>query len=150
IQKAVGTAVDVALEVLDYSTELLQLAPVPGLQEAVETVLKIANAAKLVSRNRKECERLAQRCVAVMLSVRQEVKQSGDQVTQELQVPISELIVAFAEVYRFLQGHGHNTAVRQWLNRQEVAENLRICDRKLDSSLSMFSVSATSAAQELS
>ncbi|EMD32734.1 hypothetical protein CERSUDRAFT_118470 [Gelatoporia subvermispora B] len=136
--KAVGTAVDVTLDVLDYAAELLTLAPVPGLKEGIDTVLKVANAAKSVKQNKQECERLARRCVAVMLSVRQEVKLAGDQVSEELAMPISDLVRTFTSVYHFLQGYGHASTFQKYMKRWDVSNDFRDCDRSLDSAISLF------------
>jgi len=106
----------------------------------VEAILKIAAAVKLVNRNQRECVRLVRRCVAVMLSVRREVAQSGDQVNEELRTPIVDLIEAFGSVYRALTEHTRRTMFRQWLTRQDTTEDLRLCDRLLGNALSMFSL----------
>jgi hypothetical protein len=45
-----------------------------------------------VQLNRLACLRLTERCAEILLSVREEIKDAGEQVGEDLAVPIDELV----------------------------------------------------------
>ncbi|EMD32697.1 hypothetical protein CERSUDRAFT_143220 [Gelatoporia subvermispora B] len=136
-----GTTLDVTHEALLIGVELVQFAPVLGLQEAARALLGIWDSLQLVDLNRMACLRLTERCATVLLSVREEIAESGDQVGDELHQPITRLVTAFAQVHRFLQKQNHRPFLKRYLKRDEVRRALRGCDDALDDALGMFSMS---------
>ncbi|KAG7086098.1 hypothetical protein E1B28_003613 [Marasmius oreades] len=141
VRAVLGTAVDVAHEALVLSADVLELAPVPGLSPAARTLLLIWDSLQLVDLNRLQCLRLTERCADILLSVRQEVREAGDQVTEELAVPITKLTEAFNSVYVFLQKQAHRPFLKRYLKRDEILRQIQGCDVELQEALGMFSLS---------
>ena len=75
-----GHVTDVVHELLDVSTNILRLAPLPGLELAAIALLKIWDALQLVDINRLACLRLTERCTTVLLSIREAIAEAEDQV----------------------------------------------------------------------
>ncbi|OCH89375.1 hypothetical protein OBBRIDRAFT_668393 [Obba rivulosa] len=136
-----GTALDVTHEALTVGVELVQFAPVLGLQEVARALLGIWDSLQAVDLNRMACLRLTERCATVLISVREEVAESGDQVGEELRQPIMRLIEAFAQVHCFLQKQNHRPFLKRYLKRDEIRRALRGCDDALDDALGMFNLS---------
>ncbi|KAF9255884.1 hypothetical protein L218DRAFT_911907 [Marasmius fiardii PR-910] len=141
VGSVLGTAVDAAHEALVLSADLLELAPVPGLSAAARTLLQIWDSLQLVDLNRLQCLRLTERCADILLSVRQEVREAGDQVTEELTIPIAKLTEAFNSVYVFLQKQAHRPFLKRYLKRDEILSQIQGCDAELKEALGMFSLS---------
>lgn len=106
-----GVAGDVTHEALLLSAELLQFAPMPGLEVAARALLDIWDALQMVdvseqlaldiSRsnidqspqvNRLACLRLTERCATILFSVREDIAEAGDKVGEELINPIERLV----------------------------------------------------------
>jgi abelson tyrosine-protein kinase 1 len=91
-KSVLGAALDVTHEALVLSSELLQLAPVPGLAEAAKTLLNIWDALEMVDTNRMACMRLVERCADILSGVREEIVDAGPEVAKELTDPIAKLV----------------------------------------------------------
>ena len=83
-----GTASQVVHELLEVGVDVLKFAPIVGLEEAARTLLNIWDALQLVDINRLACLRLTERCATVLLSIREEIAEAGDEVGIELQPPL--------------------------------------------------------------
>jgi abelson tyrosine-protein kinase 1 len=104
-----GYTLDAAHEVLEMGETVLRFAPFPGLAEAAHVLLSIWDAVQLVEvsnlgspvdasllthfikTNRLACLRLTERCADMLLGVREEIFEAGDQVSEELTVPLRKL-----------------------------------------------------------
>ncbi|KAK1225756.1 hypothetical protein PQX77_011299 [Marasmius sp. AFHP31] len=95
----------------------------------------------MVDLNRLQCLRLTERCAEILLSVRQEVHEAGDQVTEELKLPIAKLTDSFNTVYLFLQKQAHRPFLKRYLKRDEILKQIQGCDSELQEALGMFSLS---------
>ncbi|KAL0058574.1 hypothetical protein AAF712_014737 [Marasmius tenuissimus] len=140
-RSVLGTAVDVTHEALVLSTDLLEFAPIPGLSACARTLLMIWDSLQMVDLNRLQCLRLTERCAEILLSVRQEVHEAGDQVTEELKLPIAKLTESFNTVYLFLQKQAHRPFLKRYLKRDEILKQIQGCDTELQEALGMFSLS---------
>ncbi|KAL0570529.1 hypothetical protein V5O48_011438, partial [Marasmius crinis-equi] len=136
-----GVAVDVTHEALTLSADLLEFAPVPGLSAVARTLLLIWDSLQMVDLNRLQCLRLTERCADILLSVRQEVQEAGDTVTEELRDPIVKLTDAFNSVYTFLQKQAHRPFLKRYIKRDEILKQISGCDAELQQALGMFSLS---------
>ena len=108
-----GTSLKVAHDALLLGVDLLQFAPVAGLSAAGKALLNIWDAVALVNvgvvprfdrferilteypptqTNRLQCLRLTARCAEILLSVRQDVHDAGDEVGIELAIPYRTLL----------------------------------------------------------
>ncbi|KAF5362649.1 hypothetical protein D9758_009617 [Tetrapyrgos nigripes] len=141
VSSVLGNAQLVGHEALLLSVDLLELAPVPGLRVAASTLLEIWDALQLVDDNRIQCLRLTEHCADILLSVRQEVWDAGDQVGEELMVPIARLSESFATCLAFLQKQGHQKFLKRYLRREEILKQLAGCNASLQEALGMFSLS---------
>ncbi|KZT05047.1 uncharacterized protein LAESUDRAFT_750759 [Laetiporus sulphureus 93-53] len=136
-----GTAGEATHEVLVVSVELLEFAPLPGLQAAARSLLEIWDALQMVEINRSACLRLTERCATILFSVREDIAEAGDQVGQELLHPIERLVDAFSEVHRLLQKQNHRPFIKRYLNREKIQRHIERCDRELNDALRMFNLS---------
>ncbi|KAF8889717.1 hypothetical protein CPB85DRAFT_1333584 [Mucidula mucida] len=136
-----GTTLEVGHEALLLSTDLLEYAPIPGLQNVARTLLQIWDALELVDMNRSACLRLTERCADILLAVRQEIKDAGDQVGEELKLPITTLGHAFESVRDFLIKEADRPFLKRYLRREENRREIAGCDHLLHEALGMFSIS---------
>ncbi|KAG6864758.1 hypothetical protein C0991_007317 [Blastosporella zonata] len=133
-----GTAADIAHEVLLNSVDLLEFAPVPGLAPAARILLQIWDSVQGVDTNRLQCLRLTERCAEILLSVREEVHEAGDDVGEELRVPVGKLIESFHTVHTFLLKQAHRPFLKRYLKRDEIQAQIQACDKALGEALGMF------------
>ncbi|THH14319.1 hypothetical protein EW146_g5999 [Bondarzewia mesenterica] len=136
-----GMAAQVAHEALFAGVDLLRFAPVPGLEVAGSVLLNIWDALEMVEMNRLACLRLTERCADILISVRQEIIDAGNAVSNELQAPIAKLNTSFENVYVFLQKQAHRPFLHRYLKRDEILRSIAYCDAGLSDALGMFGVS---------
>ncbi|KAI0753878.1 hypothetical protein C8Q74DRAFT_1307834 [Fomes fomentarius] len=136
-----GVTCDVFHELLEVSVDVLRFAPIVGLEEAARTLLNIWDALQLVDINRLACLRLTERCATVLMSIREEIAEAGDEVGQELHPPLVRLVESYREVYRFLQKQAHRPFIKRYLQRDEIQRALGGCHTSLTDALSMFNTS---------
>ncbi|OSC98358.1 hypothetical protein PYCCODRAFT_1480695 [Trametes coccinea BRFM310] len=136
-----GVAGQVAHELLELSADVLRFAPVVGLEEAARTLLNIWDALQLVDINRLACLRLTERCATILISVREEIAEAGDDVGVELQAPVHRLVESFKEVHRFLVKQSHRPFIKRYLQRDEIQRALVGCHNSLTDAMGMFSLS---------
>ncbi|KAG6877678.1 hypothetical protein C0992_009504 [Termitomyces sp. T32_za158] len=141
VKSVLGTATDVAHEILFTGMPVLNSVPVPGLGAAAYILLEIWDALQLVDTNRLQCIRLTERCADILLSVREEVKEAGDQVDEELQVPIAKLTESFHAVQSFLLKQVHRPFLKRYLKRDEIQAQIRTCHAGLTEALGMLGLS---------
>ncbi|KAH0578007.1 hypothetical protein H2248_005566, partial [Termitomyces sp. 'cryptogamus'] len=136
-----GTATDVAHEILFTGVTVLACVPVPGLAPFARVLLQIWDALQSVDTNRLQCLRLTQRCADILLSVHEEVKEAGDQVDEELQTPITKLTESFQTVESFLLKQIHRPFLKRYLKRDEIQAQILSCDAQLTEALCMLGLS---------
>ncbi|KAJ3730506.1 hypothetical protein C8R42DRAFT_650363 [Lentinula raphanica] len=136
-----GTTALIAHEVLLTSVDLVELAPVPGLQAAARTLLQIWACLQQVDSNRLQCLRLTEHCADILLSVRQEVYEAGDEVAEELKLPFDKLTESFNDVHALLVKQAGRPFLKRYLKRDEISRQLHQCDIGLQEALGMFSIS---------
>ncbi|KAG6834204.1 hypothetical protein H0H93_011203, partial [Arthromyces matolae] len=61
------------------------------LAPAAKVLLQIWETLQAVETNRQQCLRLTERCAEILLSVREEVKEAGEEVGEELKLPVEKL-----------------------------------------------------------
>ncbi|KAI0730418.1 hypothetical protein C8Q76DRAFT_612908, partial [Earliella scabrosa] len=137
---ALGLATDVVHELLNIGADVLRFAPVPGLELAAIALLKVWDALQLVDVNRTACVQLTERCATVLLSVRAEIAEAGDDVALELHIPLDRLVESFREVHRFLVKQANRPFIRRYLDRDEDERALEGCHGSLTDALGVFHV----------
>jgi abelson tyrosine-protein kinase 1 len=104
-------AASIGHEVLFTGVDLLQFAPVPGLDTAGKILLGIWDAVEMVEvsvmdtpfaavsvdtgslqTNRLAALRLIERCANILISIRGEIADAGHTVAEELRAPIEKLV----------------------------------------------------------
>ncbi|KAH7882518.1 hypothetical protein F5I97DRAFT_1982693, partial [Phlebopus sp. FC_14] len=128
-------------EGLIISSDLLQFAPLPGLEEAAKTLLVVWEACEDVDTNRLACLRLTERCATLLLSVRCEIAEAGDSVADELSVPVGKLCDALHLVLEFLQRQLRRSFLTRYLRRDEIQTEIAACDKAISDVMSMFGFS---------
>ncbi|KAE9407480.1 hypothetical protein BT96DRAFT_933245 [Gymnopus androsaceus JB14] len=136
-----GNSALMAHEVLLHSVDLFELAPVPGLSLAARTLLEIWDCVQEVDSNRLQCLRLTERCADILLSVRQEVYDAGDEVAEELRLGVERLTESFTQVHTLLIKQASRPFLKRYLKRDEISKQLAVCDVGLQEALGMFSLS---------
>ncbi|EPQ50917.1 hypothetical protein GLOTRDRAFT_66644 [Gloeophyllum trabeum ATCC 11539] len=127
-------------EVLRVGVDVLEFAPVMGLQEAARTLLGIWDSLQYVELNRMACLRLTERCADILLSVKDEIDSAGEAVANELQEPIEKLVDAFRGVHHFLVKQMHRPFLKRYLKREEIQREIAACDTALGDALEMFGI----------
>ncbi|KAJ3531793.1 hypothetical protein NMY22_g8005 [Coprinellus aureogranulatus] len=141
VRSVLGNVADVSFELLSVGVEFLELAPVPGLAPAAKTLLAIWESVQQVDVNVYGCLRLTERCADLLISIRQEVREAGDHVGQELAAPIAKLEETFAGVLLFMQKQVRRPFLKRYLKRDEIQRDLADCDAGLRDAVSMFGLS---------
>ncbi|KAJ7091133.1 hypothetical protein C8R44DRAFT_412775 [Mycena epipterygia] len=138
-----GTSLLVTHEALLLTSEFLDAVPVPipGLQTAAKILLGIWDSVQGVDLNRLACLRLTERCAEILLSVREEIKDAGEQVGDELSMPIEKLVGSFTRVHNFMLKQTHRPFLKRYLKRDEIIRDIAGCDKALGEALSMFGIS---------
>ncbi|KAG6819733.1 hypothetical protein H0H93_009207 [Arthromyces matolae] len=136
-----GTTADIAHELLTTATGAFEYVPIPGLAPAAKVLLSIWDALQAVDTNRLQCLRLTERCADILLSVREEVKEAGDEVGEELTLPIEKLTESFQTVQSFLLKQVHRPFLKRYLKRDEIQGQIQACDKGLGEALGMFGLS---------
>ncbi|KAF7306038.1 Protein kinase domain-containing protein [Mycena chlorophos] len=141
--RILGASLPVAHEALLLTSEFLEVVPVPipGLQEAAKLLLTIWDSVQSVDLNRMACLRLTERCAEILLSVREEIKDAGEKVAEELQMPIDKLVESFTRVQNFMLKQAHRPFLKRYLKRTEIIRDIAGCDKGLTDALSMFGFS---------
>ncbi|TFK37240.1 hypothetical protein BDQ12DRAFT_214347 [Crucibulum laeve] len=140
-RSVLGTGLDVTHELLAMSIDYLDFVPIPGLSAAAKTLLGIWDALQGVDMNRLACLRLTERCAEILISVRQEVNEAGDQVTEELKVPLGRLEDSFLKVKYFLLKQANRPFIKRYLKRDEILKEIAGLDSALRNALGMFDMS---------
>ncbi|CDO74643.1 hypothetical protein BN946_scf184944.g2 [Trametes cinnabarina] len=136
-----GITAQVVHELLELSVDALRFAPVVGLEEAARTLLNIWDALQLVDINRLACLRLTERCATILISVREEIAEAGDDVGIELHAPLNRLVQSFKDVHTFLVKQTHRPFIKRYLQRDEIQRALLGCHNSLTDAMGMFSLS---------
>ncbi|KAA1466867.1 hypothetical protein DENSPDRAFT_812229 [Dentipellis sp. KUC8613] len=149
-RKRVGKAVvavlgkkglDVAHEALAMGVDLLQFAPVPGLEAAGYILLDIWDAFEQTQTNRSACERLAIRCADILFSVREEVNNAGSGVIEELNDPITRLNESFDKIRDFTKQQVQLPFLKRYLGREKILRDIEACHADLSDAQSRFGFS---------
>ncbi|KAF8957169.1 hypothetical protein BDZ97DRAFT_1707220 [Flammula alnicola] len=115
---------------------------IPGLTLAAKTLLNIWDAAQYVDVNESSrISTLTERCADILLSVREEIYEAGDQVGLELAAPISKLEEAYTNVYRFMLKQTNRPWLKRYLRRDEILRDIAACDSMLRDALGLFGIS---------
>ncbi|CAA7263929.1 unnamed protein product [Cyclocybe aegerita] len=138
VVSALGTGADIVHEALFLGVELLDFAPIPGLQAAARTILNIWDAAQQVDMNRLGCLRLTERCADILISIREEVHEAGDVLGEELADPIAKLEESYIQVLRFMQKQTNRPWLKRYLKRDEILRDIAGCDSSLRDALALF------------
>ncbi|KAJ6625893.1 hypothetical protein B0H10DRAFT_1942375 [Mycena sp. CBHHK59/15] len=143
LTRVLGTSLLVTHEALLLTSEFLDVVPVPlpGLQTAAKILLGIWDSVQGVDLNRLACLRLTERCAEILLSVREEVQDAGEQVGDELSLPIEKLVASFTRVHNFMLKQTHRPFLKRYLRRDEIIRDIAGCDKALGEALSMFGAS---------
>ncbi|KAM6492858.1 hypothetical protein JOM56_010992 [Amanita muscaria] len=136
-----GPTIDITRHALNAGVDLLELAPIPGLAQAARTLLEIWDALDAVDMNRIACFRLTERCAEILLSVREEIHEAGDEVGEDLKLPIDKLIESFSLVYNLLHKMNRRPFLKRYLKRDEILRQISECDKGLTDALGMLSIS---------
>ncbi|KAJ6587171.1 hypothetical protein DFH09DRAFT_1308232 [Mycena vulgaris] len=143
VTHVLGTSLLVTHEALLLTSEFLDVVPVPvpGLELAAKILLGIWDSVQGVDLNRLACLRLTERCAEILLSVREEVQDAGEQVGDELAMPIEKLVSSFTRVHNFMLKQTHRPFLKRYLKREEIIRDIAGCDKALGESLGMFGIS---------
>ena len=117
--------------------------------------------------NRLGCLRLAERCADILISVRVEISDAGDVLGQELQAPIGKLeeyvlcciffysnfshfiTRSFEVIHHFLIKQSSRPFLKRYLRRDEILEDISVCDSSLRDALGLFGVNSSERFQRV-
>lgn len=136
--KARDAALTVAHDVLDASLDLIRLVPVPGLQEAATSLIRIWDFVQDVDSNRMACLHLAERCASILGSVRTEVETAGPDVWKTLDDPLRKLTATFHEIEEFMEEQARLPFIKRYLRRDEILKTIQESHENLSDNLGAF------------
>ncbi|KAF8547149.1 hypothetical protein OG21DRAFT_959723 [Imleria badia] len=126
-------------DTISVSTNLLSLAPVPGLEEAAKALLSVWDACQKVDTNRLSCLRLAERCATLLYSVQCDINETGTR--DALAEPIVRLCGALAQIRTFLETQLHRPFLKRYVRREEIGRELQACNDAITDAASRFGMS---------
>ncbi|KAI9457372.1 hypothetical protein HD554DRAFT_2225096 [Boletus coccyginus] len=129
----------VVRDTLSISTDILSLAPLPGLEEAAKALLSVWDACQKVDTNRLSCLRLAERCATLLYSVRCDIDEAG--VGTTLDIPVERLCGALAQIQTFLEMQLHRPFLKRYVRREEITRELQACNDAITDAAARFGVS---------
>ncbi|KAJ7647040.1 hypothetical protein FB45DRAFT_1019313 [Roridomyces roridus] len=141
VTRVLGTSLLVTHEALHLTSEILAVVPVPGLQVAAKVLLDIWDSVQAIDSNRLACLRLTERCADILLSIREEIGQTGEELGDELTTSIEKLVSSFTEVYHFMANQAHLPFLKRYFKRDQILRDIANCDKALGEALSMFGIS---------
>ncbi|KAJ7468556.1 hypothetical protein FB451DRAFT_1039630, partial [Mycena latifolia] len=127
-------------DLLVVGTEVVEFVPVPELDTAASLLLSIWLDVQGVDMHRLVCLRLAERCANLLLSVQQEVHETGDMVEKEMGNPMEKLVETFTQVREFLLQQAHQPFFKRYLKKEEILRAIAGCDASLSDAINMFSL----------
>ncbi|KAF8346243.1 hypothetical protein F5887DRAFT_884002, partial [Amanita rubescens] len=125
-----GPTADIIHETLGAGVDLLEIAPLPGLAPAAQTLLEIWDGLTTVDMNRTACLHLTERCADILISVREEIRDAGHGRRW-----------SFSLVYDLIHKLNHHPFIKCYLKRDEILRQISECDKALTDALCIFSVS---------
>ncbi|PPR04355.1 hypothetical protein CVT24_013207 [Panaeolus cyanescens] len=131
-------AFDVLHTTLGISANLLEFAPVPGLAAVAKTLVKIWDAADQVDLNGISCLRLTERCADILISVREEIAKTGNEVTEELSASILKLEESFTHIAEIIKRQANRPFLKRYLKRDEIFAEIGHCDNLLKDAMMVF------------
>lgn len=140
-RSVLGGVHDVSYELLKLGVEFLDLVPIPGLAPAGKMLLSIWDAVQNVDVNFYGCLRLTERCANILISIRLDIHEAGDEVGIELAAPISKLEETFESILLFMQKQVRRPFLKRYLKRDEIQYDLKACNDGLNDALALFSIS---------
>ena len=76
----------------------------------------------------------------MLLSIREEIAEAGDEVGVELQPPLARLVESYKEVHRLLNKQSHRPFIKRYPQRDQIQRALAGCHNSLTDALGMFNV----------
>ncbi|KAF4568598.1 hypothetical protein EYR40_009997 [Pleurotus pulmonarius] len=147
-QSVLSTAGDITHELLEFTLEVGEFIPVPGLQTAVKTLLKIWDVLQMVDQNRMSCLGLVQDCASTVLAIRDEINDAG---LQFFPSNLGDLLIigfrirawllaksAFVDVLQLVEKLADMSFLKGYLKRDDISRQIKGCHGKLDKALDMF------------
>ncbi|PPQ73056.1 hypothetical protein CVT26_014648 [Gymnopilus dilepis] len=138
LKKIFGVAGEILVDVLETSIDLMDLAPLPGLQTISRTFVSIWRAVQQVSTNRLAFLRLVQTCSTILDSISKEVEGSDQQVVKDLAGPIHVLERSFESFLSLVKSQIEAPFLARYLKRDDTAKAIADCNDSLMRALSLF------------
>ncbi|GLB41362.1 putative protein tyrosine kinase [Lyophyllum shimeji] len=138
VSPLVDIAGDVAYEVLLNGAELLEFAPIAGLDGAARLLLGIWDSLQQVDSNRLACLRLTERCADILIAIHEEVSRAGKVVVAVLAEPMENLEHAFEKIQTMLRNQIHQPFWRRYLKRDDILNEIADCNTFLQDALGHF------------
>ncbi|KAI0707013.1 hypothetical protein C8Q76DRAFT_800382 [Earliella scabrosa] len=127
-----GFVADVTHGILEVSTEVLQVVPIAGLQEAARLIAKIWEAVQAVKHNRRECALLAERSDALLKWAREAFAKAGQDVAAELEDEIADFVRSLRRIYEVIDKLRAKSFLKHYIRRNEIAQDLQGCSKRLN------------------
>ncbi|KDR78141.1 hypothetical protein GALMADRAFT_245167 [Galerina marginata CBS 339.88] len=145
-RQAVANAVSSVLGTVDNEDllagiEYSNMSPVPELSLAARTLLNIWGCVQKVDMNVFRCLRLTERCADILLSVRQEVHDAGDESAAELAIPLVKLEEAFVHIHHFMVKQNNRSWLKKYIRRDEFMADIARAESMLNDVITLFAVS---------
>ncbi|TFY66265.1 hypothetical protein EVG20_g4825, partial [Dentipellis fragilis] len=138
VAAVLGTAVDMAPRELTVGVNLLQYEPIAGLETAGKTLINAWNAFEQMQVHRATCLRLLDRCVDILLCVREEVIDAGNYVSSELRSPIANLERVFEDISILLSKYTQTSFLKLFLSFATIGSEAAACDEELNDAFAKF------------
>ncbi|KAA1471777.1 kinase-like protein [Dentipellis sp. KUC8613] len=138
VAAVLGTAVDMAPRELTIGVNLHQYEPIAGLENAGKTLMNAWNAFEQMQVHRAICLRLLDRCVDILLCVREEVVDAGNYVSAELRSPIANLERIFEDISILLSKYTQTSFLKLFLSFPAIGSEAAACDEELNEAFAKF------------
>ncbi|KAL5486223.1 hypothetical protein ACEPAI_7268 [Sanghuangporus weigelae] len=80
LRSTLDFSLDATNDMPEIGSDALQFSTLPGLEDVARVLLAIWDALHLADTNKMACLRLTERCADILLAIREEIHEAGDQV----------------------------------------------------------------------
>ncbi|KDQ23602.1 hypothetical protein PLEOSDRAFT_1078986 [Pleurotus ostreatus PC15] len=141
-QSVLSTAGDITHELLEFTLEVGDFIPVPGLQTAVKTLLKIWDVLQMVDVSFPPCLPLRCSVLPMLLAMSNDVVLGKAPPLVNflfgLSLPWILSKSAFVEVLKLVEKIADMSFLKGYLKRDDISRQIKGCHGKLDKALDMF------------
>ncbi|KAI0351567.1 hypothetical protein OH77DRAFT_931376 [Trametes cingulata] len=134
---------DKAIAVLRGAKEFADLIPVPGVGQAIEVTLRIAELVEDVKASKTACRALAARVTEELQAIYEELDSCRTAVDGDVAgARVEELLSVLHDIEALMERQAKKSWLKRALHREDISEEIANLSQKLDNAVSRFKTKA--------